>query len=580
MLMLLIALAAAVSLGPVVNNQFVWDDFLNLVDNPHYRGLGCAQLRWMFTTWHDANYHPLCWLSFGVDYLIWKLNPAGYHLTNLVLHLFNAMLVYVLICVFLTHTRDENGGAAARARTRIGAAAGALFFALHPLRVEPVNCISCRGDVLSALFLLLTMLAYLKMTSAPSAAGRQRWYLLALSGFALSLLSRAWGITLPVVLLLLDVYPLGRLRAKDGGRPRVWLLIEKAPFFLLALGAAALAFGAKMGSMREMTEHGIMDRLVQALYGLWFYPYKTLVPLGLSPLYPLNDDFNPFTVRHLLAAAAVLGLTLWLLLERRRRSWALTSWLCYGVTVSPLLGLVQAGPQMAADRYCYVAGLPFAVLFGAGVRMLWHRCRGRAGRLRGPGGIALGTWAVLSVLGMLSWHQTRIWHDSLTVWSRAIAVEPANPVAYLNRGVFLREQSGDLQGALADFSAAIRYDPNNANNYYNRALLREQLQDASGAMEDYNAVIRLQPDHARAYNNRGGLLKQRGDLSDARADFDRAILLNPSCAEAYANRGMLRRMQADSAGACRDLRRSASLAPPHWQHRQAVERILAELCGR
>src|SRR5207247_358874 len=220
-----IALVVIACFLPTLRNDFVlWDDDLNFTDNPSYRGLSWPHLRWMFTTVLGGHYQPLSWVTLGLDYTLWGLDPTGYHLTSLLLHAANAVLCYRLVRALLARAFDR-----ASAPGPAAAAAGALFFAIHPLRVESVAWASERRDVLSGLFYLATVLAYVRMAAAERTGGARRWYLVSLACFVLSLLSKAWGMTLPIVLVLLDVYPLRR-------PPR---LLEQAPYAVLALGAAA-----------------------------------------------------------------------------------------------------------------------------------------------------------------------------------------------------------------------------------------------------------------------------------------------------------------------------------------------------
>src|SRR5437773_2306132 len=260
-----IALVLIACFLPTLRNDFVlWDDDLNFTDNPSYRSLSWRQLHWMFTTVHGGHYQPLSWVTLGLDYTLWGMNPTGYHLTSLLLHAVNAVLFYHVVVVLLRRAAVTASAGAA--------AVGALFFAIHPLRVESVAWASERRDVLSGLFYLATVLAYVRMAAAERTGGARRWYLVSLACFVLSLLSKAWGMTLPIVLVLLDVYPLRR-------PPR---LLEKAPYAVLALGAAALAFlaQAQVPAMRTLAEHGPVERAAQAAYGLCFYLWKTLGPRG------------------------------------------------------------------------------------------------------------------------------------------------------------------------------------------------------------------------------------------------------------------------------------------------------------
>jgi protein O-mannosyl-transferase len=543
---ILIAIAVLVSFAPALWSGFVnWDDEQNFLNNHHYRGLGLSNLRWMFTTTHAGPYQPLSWLTLGLDYTLWRMHPAGYHLTSLLLHALNAVLLFHVIAVFL-----RRAGAPADAAARsFACVAGALFFAIHPLRVESVAWITERRDVLSGAFYLLTVLAYLQ--------DRPRR---ALAFFVLGLLSKASGMTLPVVLMILDVYPLRRTDLRRAA-------IEKTPFVLFAAAAALLAVLAQhhAGTMQELSRHGIASRIVQSAYALSFYAWKTLVPLDLSPLYLLRLPLDPLAPRYLLPALAAVAITLAAVLLRRRWPWALAAWASYVILVSPVLGLVQTGPQLAADRYTYLPSLPFAVLAAAGLL-----------RVAANRAAMAGFGLVLLLLGGLTFQQTRVWHDGLTLWNRVLSLDPANPIACNNRGN-MRRPKGDLSGARADYDEAIRLRPTYAEAYNNRGNLRQEQGDVTGALEDYAAAIRHDPSYVLTWHNRGNLHLTQGRWTNAIADYTQSLDLDPLDAETYLNRANARSNVGDAAGAIADLESAVRTASPGWRLRSQVYGALAEL---
>src|SRR5437016_4869441 len=278
----LIALVTFAAFLPTLNNQFVdWDDQRNFLANPHYRGLAWTHLRWMWTTFHMGHYIPLTWMTLGLDYLLWGMNPVGYHLTNLLLHAANAAVFFFIVRRILTlalPSPSERGHALA-----VSAGFAALVFAIHPLRVESVAWVTERRDVLSGLFYLVTILVY--------------------------------------------------LRAHVGG-------------------PGGLAVSA---------------------YGLSFYLWKMVVPVNLSPLYELPRALSLVTTPFLLSYGLVVAITAIVLALRRRVPGLPAAWLAYVVVLLPVLGLFQSGPQIAADRYTYLAGLGWASLAGAGLLSTWRR---------------------------------------------------------------------------------------------------------------------------------------------------------------------------------------------------------------
>ncbi len=576
----LIVVLVLLCFQPVLRNDFVnWDDPFYFVNNTKYRGLSLAHLRWMFTTVHMSHYQPLSWLTHGVVYSLSGVDPRAYHFANLLLHAANGVLLYVLIAALL----EQAWSADARVdhlRVRVAAAVGALFFALHPLRVEAVAWATERQEVLCALFFLFSVLSYVQMHTAQGGR-RQRWYLLSVGCFALSLLSKAAGIMLPVVLLILDAYPLRRLAGEHGER-RWAVLAEKIPYLTLVLAAAAVVYFAKRAhDVVTLAEHGVRARAMQVAYGLSFYLWKTVVPLRLSPLYPLPHPLDPTQPVYLLCALVVAGITSGLVVVRRRYPWALTAWLSYVVIVFPVLGIVQAGPQIAADRYTYLSCLTWSVLVGAGIyrlRGFWqpHGARWPVQ----PSAIAALTVA-FAVLGVGTYEQSGVWHDSITLWTHVLKVEPSSDFAYHNRGQ-ARHLKGDVAGALADYDQAIRLEPMGAKLYSNRGIARQAKGDVAGALADFDAAIRLMPTYANAYSGRASARYTRADVDGALADLNAAIRLNPDYAEAYYNRGNVRHLQGDLADALADYDEALRLQPQYthaYDKRGLVRRTLGDLPG-
>jgi tetratricopeptide (TPR) repeat protein len=606
----LLVVLVCVCFLPILSNEFVnWDDDLNLTDNPEYRGLSWSHVRWMFTTLHGGHYQPLSWLTLGMDYTLWGMDPTGYHLSNLLLHATTAVASYALIMAILRRILPTVASADPIA-FRGAALAGALFFAIHPLRVESVAWASERRDVLSGLFFTLTLLTYLRMQGERGRT-RRKWFLLSGTCCALSVLSKAWGVTLPVILLALDVYPLRRFTA--GGGTRRSALLEKVPYAALAFGAAVMAIRAqRVEAMHTLAQHGPIERTMQAAYGLCFYLRKTVVPLQLSPLYLLEQPLNPGEPRYVSSLLVVLAISAGVVVFRHRWPWALLAWVCYVVVLSPVLGFVQSGIQIAADRYTYLACFPYAVVVAAGLYRLWN---GDAARRLVPLARRVGTTATggaLVVLGALTFQQTQVWKDSYTLWNHALGIDatdyiaytnrgfarqalgeldeafadyttalrfnPGHPEAYNNRGI-VRFATGDVHGAIEDYTAAIRFKPRYADAHTNRAIAREAQADSEGAMADYTAAIRFNPRHAKAYYGRGNLWVATGDLDAAIADYTQATRIDPGYAEAYSNRAFVRRAKGDSEGAIADYTRALQAAPPEWSGREMVQRNLVAVRG-
>ena len=474
-----------------------WDDDVGLTDNPYYRGLSAENLAWMFTTFDLGHYQPLTWMTLGLDYVIWGMDPTGYHLTNVLIHAANGVLLYFVLLALI--------------RQPLAAAAGALFWAVHPLRVESVAWITERRDVLCGLFVLLTVLSYLRMASERDAGGPWgRWLAISLACFAGSLLSKALGIMLPAVLLAMDVWPLRRF--VPGARVR--LLMEKAPFLALAAADAAVMLLAMrdLDAVRSMGGYDFSQRIMQAAYGLFFYVWKTVIPVGLSPLYPIHLQMDPWDVKYVACLAAVVAGTGALVAFRKKWPAGLVAWFCYGALVFPVLGLVVCGQQLAADRYTYLACLPFSALWAAAV------VRFRAASFAIP------------VLAALTLVQTGHWMNSLRLWDRVIEIEPSTPVAYLNRAATLME-SGDPEAALIDLNVFLKNEPESdkllVKGLWNRGLAYERLGDAVNAERDYGRIIEIEPDHLLSRFRRGVVRAPMGNLPGAIKDFEETLRRAP-----------------------------------------------------
>ncbi len=517
----LIVVTVFCSFYPCLKNTFVWDDRLYLLENLHYRGFNFTNIFWMFTNFVDANYHPLYWISLALDYTLWKMNPAGYHLANLLFHILNTLLVFILIPQII-HTLKTPDTVKTIYQTTVAAFIGSLFFGLHPLRVEPVSWLCARGDLMCCFFYLLTVICYLKMAEKKDGHHKKRWFLLSLVFFVFSLLSRAWGITMPAILILLDMYPLYRFKwAKPFIRQNITILFEKIPFAFLSIIFGILAFLAKKPSMAAMSEHDIINRLMQTSYGLIFYLFKTIVPVRLSPLYLLDHkNYNPFEFKYILCLFLLIAIIAAVVVLRKRFKWLIASFSSYIIIVSPLLGFVQSGPQIAADRYTYISCLPFAILAGAGVLKLFD-----SRMYRIPAMVLIGS--VIFFMAGLSFTQCHIWQNNISLWSHAIKLNPHNEYAFYNRGAAY-SKIGDERRAIDDYNMAIRYNPYNIKAYNNRGLIRTNQNDFENALRDFNFALQLNPNIAEAHCNIGIIYYKKKEYDKAINVLTKAVGMAPS----------------------------------------------------
>jgi tetratricopeptide (TPR) repeat protein len=563
---LFISLLTFIVFLPVLQNGFVdLDDDKNILGNPHYRGLAWTQLRWMFTTFHLGHYQPLSWVTLGLDYLLWGMNPFGYHLTNLLLHAANAVVFYFLCVRLLSLAISASPRDLA---LQVGAGVAAVLFAVHPLRVESVAWVTERRDVLSGLFFLLTILCYARGATAETGRGHLRWMAWAVVVYALSLLSKAVGMTLPVVLLALDVYPLRRL---GGGQGRwfgpqvrkVWW--EKIPFLLLALGTMVVAFLAQYheGIMESLAHWGLVPRLAQAFYGLVFYLWKTLIPVGLLPLYELPARLNPGDWPYLVSATVVLGLSVALVIIRERWPAGLAVWVYYVAMVAPVSGIAQSGPQLVADRYSYLSCLGWVILVGGGL-VLVRRCWLTGSRLF-FNLAAVGVVAIVAVLSYQTRQQIQVWHDTERLCKYILSVTPESRIAHANLGNVLYRR-GNFEEAIEHYRRSIRLgadyaDRNYAVAHFNLGNVLDDLGRLDEAREHYRKAVEIDPGFVAAHNNLGLVLVKRGKLEEAIQHYRRALEVNPAFALAHVNLGDALVTQGQIDEAVRHYRQAIQIEP-------------------
>ena len=542
----LVVLAFANTLG----NGFNYDDDGNILENQDFRGLGPKQLGWMFTTFHLGHYQPLSWLTLALDYTVWGLNPLGYHLTNLLLHVGNAVLVFLLARRFLPPAP---------------AALATLLWAVHPLRVESVAWITERRDVQSSFFLLLTVVLYLR-AHAGTSESRRRLLIAALAAYLLSLLSRAMGVTLPVILLLLDWWPLRRI-----GGERGWLAAdarhvygEKLLFCLPAAVFAALAPLAQAASKAAMTleELTLRERFAQAGYGLVFYLWKTLWPLGLAPLYELREPLPLLTAKYLLPAALLAAAVIALALLGRRRPWLVVVAATYAVLLAPVLGFVQSGRQEVADRYSYLPLIGWTLLAVAGVQQLRFNPRLSHAALA----VAVAT------LGGLTWQQNGIWRDYETLWTHSARHAPG-PTAHQNLAVICA-RSGRLDAAIEQYRAALAIEPLHEAALKGLAWTYAQARRFAEAVPVYETLVRHFHNDPKPRLQYAHALREVGRADDALREYAEVTRLDPSGVEARMNAGLLLRDLGRPAPAA-DVFRDAVRVRPDLADARV---FLAEMC--
>jgi len=574
----LLAVATLAVYAQVVGHEFVnFDDPEYVSGNPYVRaGFTRAGLSWAFTTGHAGNWHPLTWLSHMLDCQLYGLRPGAHHLTNVLLHTANTLLLFALL-------RGMSGAL-------WPSAAVASLFALHPLHVESVAWVAERKDVLSTLFWMLTLLAYWRYARQSSL----RHYLLVLVLLALGLMAKPMLVTLPFVMLLLDVWPLGRQplarsrSAPEGtNAPRVErsarrqdapprrdprpsglrLFLEKVPFLVLAVASSVVTFAVQLGggAVEPVDTLPFKARVANALVSYAGYLRKMIHPAGLVIFYP-QVPLPAWQVAGAgLALVAVSVLVIWL---APRQPWLMVGWLWYAVTLLPVIGLVQVGAQAMADRYTYVPLIgPFIMLAWSAAELGRRRPRWRA---MAAAAIAIVLAGCAAATGL----QVRYWRSSMTLFEHAVDVIPDNYVAQLQLGNALAEQ-GRLDDAIARYGAALRVKPDLAKAHGNLGAVLAQQGKLDRAVAHYAEALRLNPDLPETHNNLGAALAGQGRIEEAIAHYENALRLKPGYPDAHANLGLALAAQGKIDLAIAHYAEALRLNPDQPGARYNLDRALA-----
>jgi protein O-mannosyl-transferase len=524
---------------PTLQNGFVdWDE-KSLINNSAYRGFGWAELRWMFADFQFGRYEPLTWLTLGLDHVVWWTDPFGYHWTSLLLHAGNATAVY-LLALGLFSSGESAGLQSSNEIRKLAAGLSALVFAVHPLRVEPVAWASARSEILASLFFLCSVLFYLQAVGTNQANRRRaRSMTLSVSAYGLSLLSGMSGIALPGVLLVLDVYPLGRFATLENWlSPEARRLYkEKIPYFLIALVAVAIAFiGSNEKSfVGDTFGKPPMTEIERGVASPVFQFWKAFVPFGLSPVYELRGWVLA------LSACASLAVSIWLYLMRKRWPALLASWVCYLM----LLWLVpyhgSFGLEVLSDRRAYLSCIPWAVLTGAAVILCWQAdLKGRFRRsllFAGAGASAM----ILLGLGALTSAQTRVWRDAETLWRNAAAGSGAS-MAYYNLAA-LFETKGKYDEAIASYRQVTKIDPQRWDAHEKAGLLLQKQDKIREAVEHFRSAVKINPDATDARSNLAAGLVSRGEMIEAVQEFRKVLEVAPDRNETRVKLGTILAVQ-------------------------------------
>ena len=564
LLIFLLGLTLAV-FAAISGHEFVnYDDSANIYANPHVQSLGWEEIRWMFTdTTYARRYMPLGWLSYAIDCRLFGLTPMAFHLGNLALHLANVVLLFFLLKRLMELAGVPVKNAESHTAPLWCAAVGTLFWAVHPLRVEPVAWASGRIYCLAFFFIALWLLAWLHAQN-PALPRRRRTLLYGLSilSYLFSLLVYPLALFAPVALFVLEVYPLRRVGGNvcDWWRPaalRLWR--AHLPCLAVGAGMVAVSLGARVVTdvahrPTTLEDFSLLSRIMQAFYIWAYYAWKPWAPYDLSPSYTTLHSFDPLGPVFLASAALVLLLTFALLALRRRWPGALALWLCHLALLVPVLGLTEY-PHSPTDRYSYLHGILWSVGIAGGLRALWDRQKQAC--LAG----AVVTAASL-LFALLAWQQVTVWSDSITLFRTIIASQSEHPhrarfdellgqcylrygltnegVASLQSAIYYESRRADrhlydlgvlsrsrvtlgdifgdqgrLEDALRQYQAALQADPDSTSALMNMGVTLIALHREAEAMKCFNEVLRRDARNVQAHHNLGLLLRKLGREEEA-----------------------------------------------------------------
>lgn len=509
-LILMIALVFSPGLfGSFLN----WDDIPQIVENPHLQGLGWQHLRWMWTQSWFGNYHPLTWMSYGLNFALWGPNPFSFHIVNMLLHMANAYLFFKIAEHFLVTEKGENRNG--------GAAFAAFVFALHPLRVESIAWISARGNLLGSFFFLLTVLCLIRVEIMEGHLRLQRMAFIALF---LSLLSKAWAVMLPAVMMVLDGSLFSSRLGDRRPREKFWFWKRRAPLWAMVVPFGVAAAGAKSEiqslafSFPDLSLH-----LGRSAWAVLLYLEKTILPFGFSPLYEPPDP-----ILGTVAGISVFLITLLSVSSSRRWPGFSTAWWIFLLLLIPVTGVWRTGRQFAADRYTYLACLPWAILSG------WAWNAGiRAKKWAYIGGLAV----YMAILPIQAYRYGATWKTSETLWQRALDEDPqsASACGFL-AGALL--QQGKEKEALFLYENALRKEPTNPDLLMALGNFHESKNDWKTALHYFTRWVALQPNRGEAQEAFGRIKLKAGDAKGAVSPLVKATSLSPRLWQAHCELGV------------------------------------------
>ena len=548
-----VLLFTAILYSQAIFNGFTsFDDDFYILKNPFLKDFSWHGVKAIFTSFYSSNYHPLTTLTYLIEYNRFGLNPLPYHLLNVILHLFNTWFVFMLA--------ERLSG------KRITALVVSVFFAVHPMHVESVAWVAERKDVLYAFFYLLSLLYYLRYMES---GFRRKYYIIILFLFLASLLSKATAVSLPVLMIAIDLYKGRPINAKS--------LLEKVPFLLLStlFGIVNILAQAAGGSINNIaTSFGFLNRIFLFTSAIAEYIIRLIVPYSLSGMHYFPVLYKGWFHWEYYASLPFLLLITWLVARRS----SLRKEIVFGIsffliTIFLMLQVISVGSALISERYTYIAYIGLFYIAGQGISNIninkWRY-------------VAVGVVSVIVItFSVQTWYRIGIWKDDTVLFNDMIEKNPEVYFGYWMRGNF-EKKDGNLYAALQDYNIAIDLNPDFEDSWYNRGIINDALGNSRAAIRDYSVSIRLNPKMPDSYNNRGWAYFRAGDASLAMVDFNKAISLKPGYTEAYNNRGWVYFQSGNFSAALLDFNKALQLDPNYDKslyNRAAVKSSTGDLTG-
>ena len=536
-----------------------YDDNEYVTDNSNVKtGFTSESIIWAFTASYAANWHPVTWFSHMLDYQLYGLHPKGHHLTSMFFHIANALLLFTIL-LRMTGALWQSGFVAA-------------LFALHPFNVESVAWVAQRKNLLSTLFWLLTMWAYIRYAEKPTV---KKYGLVALF-LALGLMSKPMLVTLPFVLLLLDYWPLGRWKTDDQTEVCLseqsenqtslsFLIWEKAPLLALVVGSSITTFIVQRigGAVKSTDFFLVQERVINAFVSYLSYLQKMVVPSGLSVFYAHPGNALP-AWKGVISAIILVVLTAWVIRVAHRLPYLAVGWFWYLGTLIPVIGIVQVGTQAMADRYAYVPLIGIFIIIAWGLPDLLEKWNHRE---KAPIIFA----GLLIPLMIATWMQVRHWKDSITLFQHTIRVTdneyPLFSMAHNNLGIALKKK-GRIIDAITHYETAIKLNPDFVLPYNNIGNVFAAAKRLDEAIHYYKEAIRVGPNYTKAHSNLGTVLLLKGEEEEAIVHYKEAIRINPDLHMDRTNLGIILARKGEMEEAIAHFRYAIRINPdlalPHF----------------